>query len=123
MKVQILLKYFIDLHLSILIEFVMHTVIYLYRRPRMFSTSPSCPSIFLLLFSSFFNQPNGKIVRLMHNPNISLSHVWNEYKRDPFRLRNLGWTEKMLVNGRGSLIDTKTYWVKSSEICGEFIGR
>ena len=76
-----------------------------------------CPSLV------FYNQPNGKIVQIDGTPNISMSHVWNEYQRDPSRLRGSGWTEVMLVNGRGSLVDTKPYWVKSSEICGEFMGR
>ena len=76
-----------------------------------------CPSLV------FYDKPNGNIVQIDGTYNVSLSNVRNEYNRDPNRLRDLGWTEIILVDGRGSLIGKKTYWVKSSEICGDLIDR
>lgn len=76
-----------------------------------------CPSLV------FYDQPNGNIVAINGTYNVSMSSVYYEYKRDPARLGDLGWSEVMLVDGGGSPVNKRTYWVKSSEMCGKFIGR
>ena len=76
-----------------------------------------CPAL------TFYDQPNGNIVQIEGTPNVSMSSVYYEYDRNPSRLGDLGWTEVMLVGGRGHPISSKTYWVKSKEMCGKFIGR
>ena len=69
----------------------------------------------------FYNQPDGSVAQINGTPNVSMSKVRNEHRRNPNRLKD--WVEVMLVDGRGSLVDQKTYWIKSSEICGDLIGR
>ena len=76
-----------------------------------------CPSL------AFYDQPKGNIVQINGSHNVSMSDVRNEYNRDPSRLRDLGWTEIVLVDGRGNLVNKETYWVKDSEMCGKFKGR
>ena len=69
----------------------------------------------------FYDKPDGSVAQIIGTPNVSMSKVWYEHRRNPNRLKD--WVEVMLVDGRGSLVDQKTYWIKSSEICGDFIGR
>ena len=73
--------------------------------------------------SVFYDEPNGRVVNIEGTPNISISSVFNHYKRDPNRFSNQGWTEVMMTGGKGELLSEKTYWTLVTGLCGEFIGR
>ena len=51
-----------------------------------------------------------------------MTAVYYEYDRKPDRLHDLGWNEVMLVGRGGNPLEKRTYWVKSSEMCGDFMG-
>ena len=69
-----------------------------------------------------YDRPNGEVVEeLPEKFLVSISDVYSRYGR--FQNTDPDWTEFLMTDYKGNVIDEKTYWLRSDGCWGVFIER